>query len=498
MKVRSFAGVIACCLLWCVPAVTLAGESGPVNVALETQLRLLDHDLESDTGVYVLEYGEQSLVGRAWLARYAQHTIDVQYFIWSSDNVGTLAAEGLLRAAERGVRVRVLVDDMMIDAPPEVMLALARHPNVQIRVYNPKYTVGVGFIRRLTNMLVDFRGLNQRMHDKTMIVDGQVAITGGRNMADEYYDFDHAYNFRDRDALVIGKAVGTMHASFEAFWNSEFSRPVGSLVEESLPASRVRGIWSELHAYAGNPTNFDPKVRHEISGLAGSFNELRKRLVWADVRFIHDIPGKNDGSQGLSGGGASTRALAAELERAKRSITIQSPYLVLPKEGMEFFKRKISRGVRVRIITNSLASTDNLYAFSGYKKIREELVKNGIEVYEFKPQPQMKEKLIERYPELQEEAPIFSLHAKTFVVDGETTFIGTFNLDPRSTNLNTEVGIIVRSRALAGTVEGAIEKDMAPGNSWRVRDDFNPDSEVGFLKRMRLFALSLLPLDPVL
>lgn len=485
-------------VLLMLPLLTAGAEEVAAEPLLATQLRLLGHDLTAETGVYVLEYGEQSLVGRAWLARHARRSIDVQYFIWSSDNVGTLAAEGLLRAAQRGVKVRVLVDDLMIDAPPEALLALARHPNVQVRIYNPQHTVGVGVFRRIANLLVDFRRINQRMHDKTVIVDGQVAITGGRNMADEYYDFDHVFNFRDRDVLVIGKAVDTMQTHFEAFWDSGYSKPVEVLIDSPLPSEAVQRIWNELHAYADDEANFDPGVRGAITGLTDHFDELRQRLVWAEVRFIHDIPGKNDAGQGLGGGGESTRALVAELALAKRRITIQSPYLVLPDGGMDFLRSKIADGVQVRIITNSLASTDNLYAFSGYRKIRDELVQSGVEVYEFKPDPQIKTELIERYPELQDLSPIFSLHAKTFVVDGETTYIGTFNLDPRSANLNTEVGVIVRSTALAQQVERSIEKDMEPGNSWRVHEDFDPDSEVGLLKRMRLFALRLLPLDPLL
>jgi len=493
---NSAKGVVVALLLSAV--LPLASREVSATPVLETQLRLLGRDLAHESGIYVLEYGEQSLKGRAWLAHHAQRTIDVQYFIWSSDNVGTLAAEGLLRAAERGVKVRVIVDDLMIDAPPEAMLALARHPNVAVRIYNPQHTVGVGFFRRVVNLFADFRSINQRMYDKTVIVDGQVAITGGRNMANEYYDFDHTYNFRDRDALVIGKVVAAVQNNFDTFWNSPFSKPVEELIDAPLAENEVKRIWGELHAYAKNPENFDPDVRNAIARLTERFEELRERLVWADMRFVHDAPGKNDGSQGLGGGGDSTRALIAELGKAKRSITIQSPYLVLPQGGLEFLRGKVVEGVKVSMITNSLASTDNLYAFSGYQKIRADLVGAGIEVYEFKPNPEIKTELIERYPELERSAPIFSLHAKTFVVDGETTYIGTFNLDPRSANLNTEVGVVVRSEYLAEQVETAIRKDMETGNSWRISEKFNPDSEVGWSKRLKLFFLRLLPLDPLL
>ncbi|NOT20010.1 MAG: hypothetical protein HOP24_07045 [Sideroxydans sp.] len=152
------------------------------------------------SGAYVLDTGEEALFARAWLADHSQRSIEVQYFIWSTDNIGILAAEALLRAAERGVKVRIIVDDLLIDAPDKSLLALASHPNIDIRIYNPQSSVGVPIQKRALNVATDFRGVNQRMHDKTFIVDGKVAITGGRNMADEYFDYDHEYNFRDRDA----------------------------------------------------------------------------------------------------------------------------------------------------------------------------------------------------------------------------------------------------------------------------------------------------------
>ncbi len=177
--------------------------------------------MASQTGVYVLEKGEEALIGRAWLAQHATKSIEIQYFIWSTDNIGILAAEQLLTAAERGVTVRVLVDDFLIDADDRTLLLLSAHPNVQIRIYNPNVSVGVGFWQRLKNAVTGFRAINQRMHDKTAIFDGIAGITGGRNMADEYFDYDREYNFRDRDVLLLGRSVTDMQENFEEFWSSE-------------------------------------------------------------------------------------------------------------------------------------------------------------------------------------------------------------------------------------------------------------------------------------
>ena len=457
--------------------------------------------MSTQTGLYILEKGEEALIGRAWLARHAVESIDIQYFIWSTDNVGILAAEQLLRAADRGVRVRVLVDDLLIDAKDETLLLLSAHPNAEIRVYNPNLSVGVGFWQKVKNVFGDFRAVNQRMHDKTAIFDGVAGITGGRNMADEYFDFDHDYNFRDRDVLVIGAAVREMNANFDEFWDSEFAVPVeeifGDEVDNISPADVERRS-RELKAYAEDPANFAPEVRQAIDDTGRYFSQLAKAIVWDDAIFVSDVPGKNDGLSGLGGSGESTNQLIDAVRNAKSSILIQSPYLILPEGGIELFHSLVRQGVRIRISTNSLASTDNIQAFSGYSSQRDDLLKAGVELYEFKPHPAIKDQLIRNYPRIAETNPIFALHAKSMVIDDSLVFIGTFNLDPRSANLNTEVGILVQNRELARQLTTSIELDINPANSWRTTGFFNPDSEVGRGKRVRVWFNKLLPIEPVL
>lgn len=457
--------------------------------------------MSSKTGVYILEKGEEALIGRAWLAQNAQHTIDVQYFIWSTDNIGTLAAEQLLRAAERGVRVRVLVDDLLIDAENKTLLLLSAHPNAHIRIYNPNLSVGVSFWRRLRNTFTEFREINQRMHDKTAIFDGVAGITGGRNMADEYFDYDHEYNFRDRDVLLIGPAVTDMTDNFEEFWHSEFAHPVEAILEvesRTITADDITQRARELHAYAADPKNYEPEVRLAVVSAPRHFPTLLRAMAWVDVAFISDSPGKNDGESGLGGSGASTEQLLRAIRGARSSVLIQSPYLVMPDGGIELFERLVTRGVRVRISTNSLASTDNIQAFSGYQGQRKDLLKAGVELYEFKPHPSIKEELIHRYPRIADNDPIFALHAKSMVIDNKTVFIGTFNLDPRSANLNTEVGALIDSVELAQQLTRNIETDIDPANSWRTTPEYNPDSEVSRIKRMRTFFYRMLPIEPVL
>src|SRR4051812_48061094 len=225
MKTRRLLAIVLLAWSICVP---FAAHSATPDA----HMAFVDQQIAAhagQSGAYVLDTGTEALLARAWLVEHAQRSIEVQYFIWSTDNIGILAAEALLRAADRGVRVRVIVDDLMIDAPDKSLLALAHHPNIDIRIYNPKTSVGVTLHRRILNVMTDFRGFNQRMHDKTFMVDGKLAITGGRNMAAEYFDYNHRYNFRDRDALLLGEVVKTMQASFEKFWTSKLSVKVEDL-----------------------------------------------------------------------------------------------------------------------------------------------------------------------------------------------------------------------------------------------------------------------------
>lgn len=483
----------------------LTGFSLGVSAA-PTGMAMIDNEIAAhpgQTGALILDTGESALRARAWLADHARHTIEVQYFIWSADNVGILATEALLRAAGRGVKVRVLVDDLLIDAPDKTLLALAKHPNVDIRIYNPKHKVGTPLHKRVLNVVTDFRGVNQRMHDKTFIVDGRVGITGGRNMADEYFDYDRDYTFRDRDVLLLGAAVKTMLANFDAFWTSPLAVPVEDrfdglgLMKKSVQVSdaEVQQVYRELHAYAARPENFAPEVRAAIASTPGQFAQIARDMAWGHVVFIHDAPGKNGRRWSLGGGGQSTAALADLVANARSSIVIQSPYLVMSDKAKALFRAAIKRGVKVRILTNSLASTDNMQAFSGYRNQRRALLKMGLDIYEYKPDPANRASLISRV-NAPETPPVFALHAKSMVVDGRIAYIGTFNLDPRSENLNTEVGAIIHHPALARRLQAIMEADMRPENSWHAADE--PDQYVPLTKRGQVRLWQLLPLKPVL
>lgn len=476
-----------------------AADAPPAS-RFETDLAGATRDLLAShpgrSAATTLERGELSLLTRAWLADHAARSMDVQYFIWTADNVGRLAMESLLRAADRGVKVRVQVDDFMLDAPSDLLLALDGHPNLEIRVYNPNARTGVGFWRRMWNLLTSFRAVNQRMHNKGLIVDGALAVTGGRNLADEYFDFHHGFDFRDRDLLVAGPVVDSMQAAFEIYWASPLSRPVAALLPP-LSGAAQDSVRAAIRAYAADTLNFAPDVRAALRDLPGRFGAVISTLAWGEARFVTDAPGKNPGDQGLGGGGETTRFLAELLRGAKRSVTIQTPYLIPDDATLALFRELTAKGVSLRISTNSLANNDNLQAVSGYRKRREEILAAGVEVHEMKPHPGIQERLQERLPRMKAGRPVFVLHAKTLVVDSERVFIGTFNLDPRSMHLNTESGILFEHAGMAREVEDAISVDMAPENSWDASVETG-DAHAPWSRRLVAWFWGLLPIEPVL
>ncbi|MFT4737182.1 MAG: putative cardiolipin synthase [Cyclobacteriaceae bacterium] len=467
------------------------------SLTLTQELASIAGKMDSLTGVYVLEDGSGSMVARAWLTEYAEQTIDIQYFIFSMDNIGLIACDYLIRAADRGVKIRVIVDDIMVDADIEDILTFTSHENITVKIYNPGINLGKNIFGKIKKLTTDFRSANQRMHNKTFIVDERVVITGGRNIADEYFDYDHEYNFRDRDILLLGTASKLVNRSFESFWNSDLSHDVTSIVKSDPDKVYTEDRFDRLHEYACNPENFWPQVRTRIANLPTAFASIMYSgdLVWLeDVAFISDQPGKNDGTSGLGGGGISTTALIELIKGAETSIDIQTPYLITTELSRGLFREAVARGVKVRILTNSLASTDNLEAFSSYQTDRQKVLETGARVFEFRPDAAERVRIMTGELQLTlDHQPIFGLHAKSMVVDQKLTVIGTFNLDPRSANLNTECIVVVNSEQISAGVLQGMEEEFLPENSWETTAEFNPDLEVSKMKRLRTWTRKILP-----
>jgi len=467
------------------------------SISLASELAAVSQLMLDKTGVYVLEDGAGSLVVRAWLTEYAEETIDIQYFIFSTDNVGLIACDYLVRAADRGIQIRVLVDDIMVDADIEDILMLASHENIKIKIYNPGVNLGKSIFGKIKKLATDFRSANQRMHNKTFIVDGKVVITGGRNIADEYFDYDHEYNFRDRDVMLLGRETSKVNDSFTEFWQSDLSVDVVDLVDGVIDRFPDPARFDALHQYACNPNNFWPQIRTRIQNLPATFSTLQSsgNLVWVDsVYFISDDPGKNDGSQGLGGGGLSTDALIELVKNAKHSIEIQSPYLITSELSRNLFRSATQRGVEIRILTNSMASTDNLEAFSGYQRDRKALLETGVKIYEFRPDAAERRKIMTSELQMKLDfEPIFGLHAKSMIIDDNITVIGTFNLDPRSANLNTECITVIHSESVASKVLEGMEIEFKPENSWETTLTSNPDKMAGTKKQIKSWTRKIVP-----
>ena len=304
-------------------------------------------------------------------------------------------------------------------------------------------------------MVSDFRGVNQRIHDKVLLVDGEAAITGGRNVANAYFDFDfdRDFNFRDRDVLLLGGAVAQVQDSFDAFWAHPLATPISTAMRRA-PVLAPEAVWTGLHRHGWDPKTVLPVFRtaipREPERLAA--RSETGALQWLeDVRYVSDAPGKNAEASSLSGSGLSAAALMDLVRGARTAVDIQTPYLVTTALGQRLFADTVARGVRIRILTNSLAATENVAAFAGYRKGREVLLRAGVELYAYRPDARMRAKLLTSPRRVHSKAS-FGLHAKSMVVDGEALVIGTFNLDPRSANLNTEGIAILRSPELAGEV----------------------------------------------
>jgi len=295
----------------------------------------------------------------------------------------------------------------------------------------------------------------------------------------------------------MGKITKNVQTTFNDFWDSKLSVPVTSIVEDKTINTKDSTRFNQLHQYACNPENFWPQVREKMKTLPDAFKAINQSgdLVWLDsIQFISDVPGKNDGTKGLMGGGVLTDSLINLVKRAKYSIDIQSPYLVTTEIGRKLFADAVKRGVKVRILTNSLASTDNLEAFSGYQRDRKALLATGIRVFEFRPDAK------ERYDimtgALQKAVnfkPTFGLHAKSMVVDGNITVVGTFNLDPRSANLNTECVTVMYSKKISESVLKGMEIEFSKDNSWETTTSFNPDGLAGEEKNKKVQNRKIVP-----
>lgn len=413
-------------------------------------LKVEEHD--SLSGIYALSDSRQAFATRILLASEAEKAIDTQYYIWRRDVTGTLLLKELLDAANRGVKVRMLIDDMNGDELEPLLLALNCHENAQVRLFNPFLHRKVRAIDYVTSL----SRINRRMHNKSFTVDNTASIVGGRNVGDEYFGASDKLMFADLDVIAIGPVVNEVSDDFDRYWASESAFPLEKIVKKPAPNS-------EILIQAAKEVKQGKVAQKYIEAIEtdSAIQALKKRelpLVWASTVMKSDDPAKGVG-KAVPEALLSAR-LKAIIGNSTTSLTIVSAYFVPTKAGTKFLVSLAKAGVDVTVLTNSLEATDVSAVHAGYSRYRKRLLKAGVRLYETKSGDNNVNKSMFG-------SSAASLHAKTFAVDGERIFIGSFNFDPRSVNLNTEQGFIIESEELTSKMEDSFE--TAPVHAYELQ-----------------------------
>ncbi len=477
----------------------LTGNGG-TSLAAVVRPRVAAHPGLS--GLHELPTGEGALAARLALADASQRSLDVQYFIWNKDMAGKVLLEHLFRAADRGVRVRLLLDDLGTMPTDATLLAIDSHPNIEVRMFNPVALRSP----RLLGMVADFGRINKRMHNKSFTADGQIAIVGGRNIGDEYFEASATINFADLDVVLIGPVVKEVSNEFDLYWNNQSSIPITALARQNATPEQFAAQRAALVAH-----NETAKASAYAQSLRDSefARQLRNRNVsfyWGKATIVNDHPDKVATSADKTETHLAPQ-LREVVDKTKRELFLVSPYFVPGKQGVELLAGVRRRGARVVVVTNSLASTDGVPVHSKYQHYRKALIESGVELYEVKPTAGAQLKRRFREPA---GSSTGGLHAKTFSFDRRIGFVGSYNLDPRSNKLNTEMGVLYDCPPLAKRLPEQTEPELSR-NAYRVeldhgrlvwvthedgkevRYDSEPDAD--FMKRLKAQVIGWLPIE---
>jgi putative cardiolipin synthase len=426
------------------------------------------------SGIHPLFDSREAFAARLALAQRATRSLDVQYYIWRNDTTGRLLFEALCAAADRGVRVRLLLDDNNTSDLDEVLATLDAHPGIEVRLFNP-----FALRRpRILGYLTDFFRLNRRMHNKSFTADRETTIVGGRNIGDEYFGATGAVLFVDLDVLAVGPIVADVADDFERYWTSRAACPV----ERLLPRRRaVRSMW---HATGTRRTGAHPVRDAYLSAIGElaferALAEGRLPLTWAPTHMVSDDPAKVF-DRGVRKA-YLPRQIVALVGAPRATFDIVSPYFVPGASGVRTFARLARQGVRVRVLTNAFEATDVAPVHAGYSKRRKALLEAGVALYELRRGAGA----IGAAARSEHHAGRLgssgsSLHAKTFAVDGTRVFVGSYNFDPRSAKLNTELGFVIDSAALTQHIAATFEQAV-PGNAYEVR--LTPNGALYWIER---------------
>ncbi|WP_436905303.1 phospholipase D family protein [Acinetobacter johnsonii] len=442
-------------LAGCQLAPNQAKPSAPVEVYAEHWLKGQDASAQQKQGLtayLALDEAFMSIASRLHLIREAKHSLDVQYYIWGDDFIGHMMLHELLNAADRGVKVRLLIDDQNGTALDETFKKLAAHPNFEIKLFNPyKYRH-----LRVIDYAFRFNHINHRMHNKLIIADGAIAVTGGRNISSEYFDASEKFQFTDLDILFYGQAVEHANSVFLSFWNDDLSYAIPQLVGRGTKEELVQ-LKQHYEADALDKNVIEQKI--DLARIQVD-SELTKHPVnWAKAHFIADSPNKIRGE--AKPDEIIVKQMFDLMGKPEKHMELVSAYFVPTTAGADYLSNLAKNGTRVRILTNSLLANDVAIVHAFYKKYRRGLLENGVKLYEFKP-------YIEREKYTWYEVATghvipakgrssSRLHAKFFDIDGKV-FVGSFNFDPRSAHLNTEVGLVVESDQLQNAISHKLDE----------------------------------------
>jgi len=460
---RQFLGLLAVTLLSACSALHPEGPrvasyafEHPEETSLGRSFAAQLGDAPNLSAFHLLVSGEEAFIVRAATAEAAQKTLDLQYYIVANDATATLLLYRALRAAERGVRVRVLVDDQGTHDRDDLLAKLDAHPNIEVRAYNPFSGRNLWMVSRVLEYLGDSARLNRRMHNKLWIADNAVAVMGGRNLGDAYFSANVDGDFADLDTFVAGPLVRDISRSFDAYWNSASSIPINTFSATPPGAEQLASIQTQLKARAESfhDTDYAKSLRSNDFGRSLRAGQLM--LVTAPAEILHEEPEKTPATESEQ---AIVSALRSTILSAQQEVLLISPYFIPSERGLNGLCSLAGKGVRVRILTNSLASTDVPIVHAGYARYRPRLLVCGVELYELRPGM----KTIRRGW-----SSGASLHAKAVIVDRRMLIIGSMNLDPRSRNLNTEVAVRIDSPVLGEQLAALFGEAVAPDQAFRV------------------------------
>jgi cardiolipin synthase C len=454
------------------------------------------------SGFYLLPTGIDAFSGRARLIDKAEKTLDLQYYIFHDDFTGKFFLDRIIAAADRGVRVRLLLDDWHQNQSLDWLLAMmAIHPNIEVRFFNPFGTYRKTFLARALKMAFGPERLRGRMHNKAFIADSSVAIVGGRNIGDEYFGASSEFNFYDVDIIAAGPIARTVSAIFDDYWNCVLAVPVNALTSRRPSADDLRGLRRDLETHRESFEKSTYSLKVQETDLLKRIEAGQVPLVWGQAEVLSDYPLKCVMSDDPKRSGQMTQKLKEILEEAQKEVLLVSPYFVPGQSGIRFFRQMRDRNLTIQIITNSFLSTDAPLAQIGYMRYRQDLLGMGVELYEIKPTPvqiqhdqdrrqfggdfrrlcnafiQGGGSLIQRGASRMHiggssipggGSSRGSLHAKTFIMDRQTVFVGSFNFDPRSMRLDTQNGIVIRSPELADQAACLFAKGISPSLTYRV------------------------------